>query len=144
MFTYQYKIDSSFSTVNYYRSLESIDVNQLPAPEGVSADLIYVDTTALLDTKYYVRFATVNSKGLAVSDEVYAYKASPHSNTEYLLADFKVPTYDWSSSSSDYAVLLTADPSWSADDFLVVVIYSRSARVAARQFLYSPYLHLCS
>lgn len=130
MFTYQYKIDSSFSTVNYYRSLESIDVNQLPAPEGVSTDLIYVDTTASLDTKYYVRFATVNSEGLAVSDEVYAYKASPHLNTEYLIADFKVPTYDWSSSSSDYGVLLTADASWSAADFLVVVIYSRSATIS--------------
>lgn len=68
-FTYQ--IDGFFETVNYYRSEEPMNTNQMPEPlnSGISG-LNFTDTTAEKGKLYYVRFGSVKNNIVKISDEI--------------------------------------------------------------------------
>lgn len=90
-----------------------------------SCDGISVD----LDTTYSVTVSKVKNGIEKESDDLLVYLSSEHEDSGYLIPQTRVEKGDWSSSTSDYQAVITADASWQATDYVIFALYSRSETI---------------
>lgn len=81
---FSYLIDGSFDTVNYYRSLTTMNPSAMPAPTATGITMLtYTDATATLDQTYFVRFGSVKNGVEKISSEL-TFKAK-YTDQNYLI-----------------------------------------------------------